>query len=175
MTYILSVKDADGNWAEVPTIKGTDGVGVPVGGEAGQVLIKAGNADYDTQWANMGQNIRGNVATFVSGVSVYAGRDCVFDYNPITRMFCMRGTLSFATTAGTRNIALLASNNLPVPSKQIDFPGQYSSGGGAVYFASITFNPNGYLQAGLGAGAMNYLSFCLTTYLNPLDWNSVPT
>ena len=32
---------------------GKDGVGVPFGGEAGQVLIKKTVADYDTKWTNL--------------------------------------------------------------------------------------------------------------------------
>lgn len=33
---------------------GTDGIGVPSGGSAGQVLKKASNEDYDTEWADEG-------------------------------------------------------------------------------------------------------------------------
>lgn len=30
------------------------GAGVPAGGKAGQVLVKVSDADYDTEWQDMG-------------------------------------------------------------------------------------------------------------------------
>lgn len=36
-------------------IRGKDGVGVPAGGSAGQVLSKKGDADYDTEWVDVPQ------------------------------------------------------------------------------------------------------------------------
>ena len=32
-------------------IPGADGAGVPIGGTTGQVLVKASNANYDTEWS----------------------------------------------------------------------------------------------------------------------------
>lgn len=42
----VNLKGAQG----APGADGTDGVGVPTGGSAGQVLAKASNSDYDTEW-----------------------------------------------------------------------------------------------------------------------------
>lgn len=37
-------------WEEIIGDKGADGQGVPSGGTAGQALVKASSADYDTEW-----------------------------------------------------------------------------------------------------------------------------
>lgn len=47
---ILKIKDENDNFVEVPSIKGRDGVGVPLGGIKGQVLVKKSDTDYDTEW-----------------------------------------------------------------------------------------------------------------------------
>ena len=47
---------------------GADGVGVIAGGTTGQALVKASNADYDTQWANVG-----DITAVVAGTGLSGG------------------------------------------------------------------------------------------------------
>lgn len=44
--------DAPPGWTDVGQIAGPAGVGVPAGGIAGQLLLKASAADYDTAWGS---------------------------------------------------------------------------------------------------------------------------
>ena len=47
---ILKIKDENNNFVSVPSINGQDGVGVPLGGTKGQVLVKKSDTNYDTEW-----------------------------------------------------------------------------------------------------------------------------
>lgn len=62
-TYLVGATDPydgyiwlNGTWVELGDIsKGETGEGVPTGGSTGQVLKKASNADYDTEWGIAGE------------------------------------------------------------------------------------------------------------------------
>ena len=58
----LKFKDENGNWIPVPSLigpqgpqgpKGENGVGLPAGGVAKQILVKNSGADYDYSWVNL--------------------------------------------------------------------------------------------------------------------------
>lgn len=53
---ILKIKNPDtGFWESVPALigdRGEPGLGVPVGGIEGNILIKNSSTDYDTAWAS---------------------------------------------------------------------------------------------------------------------------
>ena len=40
-----------GNWQKRGNLRGANGVGVPEGGQPGQMLQKVGSSDYATGWA----------------------------------------------------------------------------------------------------------------------------
>lgn len=46
-SYILKVKDENGNWINIPAIKGDKGDGIPDGGENGQIIVKTSDG---TAW-----------------------------------------------------------------------------------------------------------------------------
>ncbi len=47
--YRLEITTKAGSFT-TPNLKGSDGAGVPAGGEAGQLLAKKSGDDYDTEW-----------------------------------------------------------------------------------------------------------------------------
>jgi hypothetical protein len=49
------------------TLKGDDGAGVEPGGTTGQVLAKASNTDFDTQWVDPGSGVAPHAATHTTG------------------------------------------------------------------------------------------------------------
>jgi len=52
---------------------GTNGVGIPAGGTAGQVLIKINETDYNTEWGNVsGISYSGTSTQFIKGDGSYA-------------------------------------------------------------------------------------------------------
>lgn len=56
MAGVLYIRDpVTGEFAPVPVLvgpQGAPGAGVPAGGTAGQVLVKSGEADHETKWAD---------------------------------------------------------------------------------------------------------------------------
>lgn len=53
MAGVLYIRDpVTGEFAPVPVLVGPPGPGVPAGGAEGQVLVKSGEADYETKWAD---------------------------------------------------------------------------------------------------------------------------
>ncbi len=68
--WLASLQGADGT-------NGSNGVGVPVGGAAGQVLTKIDAVDYNTQWSDPIATFAGGIRIEVkndSGVQMYAGQ-----------------------------------------------------------------------------------------------------
>ena len=65
------------NFEMTQTTKGDPGEGVPTGGTAGQVLKKASNTDYDTEWADLDAGDVGfdSTETYQSGTAGYALND----------------------------------------------------------------------------------------------------
>ena len=53
-------------------VRGADGVGVPAGGDAGQVLRKSSAIDYDTEWLTQ---LASHIGTSTPGVNVQAALD----------------------------------------------------------------------------------------------------
>lgn len=48
--HFVAMRNAAANANDYSALKGDNGVGVPTGGTAGQMLAKASSANYDTQW-----------------------------------------------------------------------------------------------------------------------------
>ena len=74
---------------------GANGIGVPTGGTTNQLLAKASNSDYDTQWLTVAGT--GTVTSVATGTGLTGG--------PITTT----GTISLASTAVTPNTYNLAT------------------------------------------------------------------
>lgn len=55
----IKVKDAEGNFIDIPTIQGEQGnvgpagLGFPEGGTTGDIIVKNSNTDYDTMWKSL--------------------------------------------------------------------------------------------------------------------------
>lgn len=55
----IKVKDAEGNFIDIPTIQGEQGnvgpagLGLPEGGTTGDLIVKNSNTDYDTMWKSL--------------------------------------------------------------------------------------------------------------------------
>ncbi|WP_299074721.1 hypothetical protein [uncultured Paraglaciecola sp.] len=98
-TKVASIGD---NITKVVTVgmqgaTGANGIGVPVGGATGQVLAKAGNTDYDTEWLSVG-----GTGT-VTSVALNVPTGLVASGSPIT-------------TAGTLSISLDTGYVIPLQS-----------------------------------------------------------
>jgi hypothetical protein len=80
---------------------GPIGRGIPEGGTTGQVLAKAGDGDYDTEWVNSGGGPGGGV-TSVNGQSgvVVLDADDVGAATPATVPKTATGTVDFGATHG---------------------------------------------------------------------------
>ena len=65
---------------------GADGVGVAAGGTTGQMLVKATDADYDTEWVNPPQTVEIDPTLTVSGAAADAKAtgDAILDLYPVT-------------------------------------------------------------------------------------------
>ena len=91
---------------------GEPGVGVPIGGDTGQVLAKASTADYDTQWADPGGGAGGGSAPGgpVGSVQYHgadgqlAGSDTLAFDAATTKLSLSRGVATWHVGLGTQAI-----------------------------------------------------------------------
>jgi len=75
---------------------GSNGQGVPTGGTTGQVLKKASNANYDTEWGTGGGGGSGTVTSVA-----LAGTGLSISGSPITASGTITANVAYGTTAGT--------------------------------------------------------------------------
>ena len=72
-------------------IQGEQGVGLPDGGNAGQVLVKYSNADYDFDWKDTTDSVRPNSHALVESNAVYSAIN-----NALSSVYTARGELTCA-------------------------------------------------------------------------------
>jgi hypothetical protein len=147
MTAIIEktqVVTIDNNTIQVVTVgtQGAAGVGVPSGGEAGQVLAKVDAENYNTEWVTVagtgtvtsvamtvptGLSVAGTPITSAGTLAVTLASGYVIPTQ--ATLDGKQGTITLTTT-GSSGAATLIGNTLNIP--------QYSGGSGSVAWGAIT-------------------------------------
>jgi hypothetical protein len=91
--------------------KGADGAGVKPGGTTGQVLAKASNTDYDTQWVTGGGGGGASTLTALTDVAITsAANNDVLKYNTSTSKW-INGTVAYSNLTGLPTLGTAAAEN----------------------------------------------------------------
>lgn len=69
----LILETYGGDTVDAGSVRGPQGYGVEPGGTAGQVLVKASSADYDTQWQSASASANQTVVINMSGMTINKG------------------------------------------------------------------------------------------------------
>lgn len=106
-TGILKVKSGNG-WITIPAVAGPAGPGLPSGGTAGQVPVKASSTDYDMEWSDNVTDVQVNgtsvVTNGVANVPV-AGADA----NSLGVVWAGGAGISVMTTPGNEGRLAISS------------------------------------------------------------------
>lgn len=107
------------------SIPGSPGVGVPAGGDTGEVLVKVDGTDYNTTWAAQGAASKSR--TVLAGENINAGKVAVIDGGVAYRY--QPGTAAYAgRTIGITNNAATTGNAVT-----IQYVGEVTDAGFGIY------------------------------------------
>lgn len=141
---VLKIKNGS-TWEEIPA----GGVGVPSGGNAGDVLVKSNASDYATEWADISiPSSSGTVGTYP-----------VFYYKKWGNVVQVWATSAGHQTINTTEKLLVTLPEGYRPSSLIQFPGFYN--GTSNYTCRFSIDTDGSLK-GFAPTGMSYWSFNTT-------------